>query len=289
MPSRLIREGIIDSERIDKLDWPEEVFYRRLMSKVDDHGLFDARLKTLRTGLYPLRVDRVREADIARWIAACETAGVIALYEHGGKPYGQMADTRWQARSQPKYPVPPWGKDAPPVTHVSDGKQPPSDGKQLPAAVHSDVVVGVVGDDKRPPQASPVAPTGKTPKAEKGSKRCPESFAVGKAEVLWAKKHAPGVDVPRETIKFRNHTFRAARSDWPATWQNWILEAADRQAGRPAGSSAKSFREMSDDAAAETMRGMTGGLMGGRDAPESETSRETLEMEGSHGSLTDDR
>lgn len=106
MPSRLLREGILTSERIEQLDAPAEVFYRRLMSKVDDHGLYDARPSILRSSLYPLRVDRVREADIARWIAACEKAGVIALYHCGGKPYLQMLDTRWQARSEPKYPLP---------------------------------------------------------------------------------------------------------------------------------------------------------------------------------------
>ena len=106
MPSRLLREGILTSERIEELDAPAEVFYRRLMSKVDDHGLYDARPSILRSSLYPLRVDRVREADITRWMAACQKAGVIALYQHDGKPYLQMVDTRWQARSEPKYPLP---------------------------------------------------------------------------------------------------------------------------------------------------------------------------------------
>ena len=94
------------SERIDQLDAPAEVFYRRLMSKVDDHGLYDARPSILRSSLFPLRVDRVREADITRWMAACQKAGVIALYQHDGKPYLQMLDTRWQARSEPKHPIP---------------------------------------------------------------------------------------------------------------------------------------------------------------------------------------
>lgn len=106
MPSRLIREGILTSDRIDQLDAAGEVFYRRLMSKVDDHGLYDARPLILRASLFPLRVDRVREADISRWIAACEKAGLIALYSHDGKPFLQMRDTRWSARSEPKYPLP---------------------------------------------------------------------------------------------------------------------------------------------------------------------------------------
>jgi len=107
VPNRIIREGILTSDRIEQLDAPAEVFYRRLMSKVDDYGLYDARPSILRSSLYPLRVDRVREADIARWIAACEKAGVIALHQHDGKPYLQMVDTRWQARSEAKYPLPP--------------------------------------------------------------------------------------------------------------------------------------------------------------------------------------
>ena len=106
MPNRILREGILTSDRIESLDAPSEVFYRRLMSKVDDHGLYDARPSILRSSLYPLRIDRVREADIARWIAACEKAGVIALYQHDGKPYLRMLDTRWQARSEAKYPMP---------------------------------------------------------------------------------------------------------------------------------------------------------------------------------------
>lgn len=106
MPTRLLREGILTSERIDQLDAPAEVFYRRLMSKVDDHGLYDARPSILRSSLFPLRVDRVREADISRWIAACEKAGLIALYQHDGKPFMRMLDTRWTARSEPKYPLP---------------------------------------------------------------------------------------------------------------------------------------------------------------------------------------
>lgn len=113
MPNRILREGILTSDRMDKLDAPSEVFYRRLMSKVDDFGLHDARPSIIRSFLFPLRSDRVREADITRWIAACEKAGVIALYTREGKPYLQMLDTEWQTRSEPKCPLPPWGKGKP--------------------------------------------------------------------------------------------------------------------------------------------------------------------------------
>jgi hypothetical protein len=101
-------------------------------------------LSVLRTSLYPLRVDRVREADIARWIAACETAGVIALYEHGGKPYLQMLDTRWTARSEPKFPLPTDGGSMPmrPAENTC---------KQVNATVPVFGVVVVVEDVASPP------------------------------------------------------------------------------------------------------------------------------------------
>lgn len=106
MPNRVIREGIITSDRVDQLDNAAEVFYRRLLNKVDDHGLYDARPSILRANLFPLRVDRVREADCTRWMAACQMAGLIVLYEAGGKPYLKVLNTNWQVRSEPKYPEP---------------------------------------------------------------------------------------------------------------------------------------------------------------------------------------
>lgn len=106
MPNRIIREGIITSDRVDELDAAGEVFYRRLLNKVDDHGLYDARPSILRANLYPLRLDRVREADISRWMAACQKAGLIVFYEAGGKPFLKVLNTNWQVRSEPKYPQP---------------------------------------------------------------------------------------------------------------------------------------------------------------------------------------
>jgi hypothetical protein len=175
MPNRIIREGILTSERVDSLDAPAEVFYRRLMSKVDDHGLYDARPSILRSSLFPLRVDRVREADITRWIAACEKAGVIALYSHDGKPLLQMLDTRWQARSEPKYPLP--------TAAGSTGLQPPDNSCAQVIASAPVFVVGVEDVDV-------------TPKAPKG--------AGGRFEKFWgAYPNKVGKDAARRAFEKR--------------------------------------------------------------------------------------
>lgn len=112
MPNRIIRAGIISSDRVNCLDHAAEVFYRRLLNMIDDHGLYDARPSILRATLYPLRIDRVREADISRWLTNCQTAGLILLYEAESKPYLKVLNTQWESRSKPKYPQPPKTENA---------------------------------------------------------------------------------------------------------------------------------------------------------------------------------
>jgi uncharacterized protein YdaU (DUF1376 family) len=65
------------------------------------------------------------------------------------------------------------------------------------------------------------------PRKPRPAKRCPEDFDPGPEGLQWAAEHAPGVDVRAETAKLRDHTFATARSDWLATWRNWIRKAAE--------------------------------------------------------------
>ena len=113
MPSRLIREGILTSDRVNKLSLRAEVFYRRLMSKVDDYGLFDARPAILRASLYPLRLSeniseqlKTTENDCLQMLAECIEAVLVIVFKDNGKLYLQMLDTKWKTRSEAKYPMP---------------------------------------------------------------------------------------------------------------------------------------------------------------------------------------
>lgn len=107
MPNRILREGILTSERVNKLSWPAEVFYRRLMSAVDDFGRYWAKEELLRAGLYPLLLDRVGNPDIAKWLAECADAGLVRTYTVEGKLYLQLLDFRQQVRAaRSKFPEP---------------------------------------------------------------------------------------------------------------------------------------------------------------------------------------
>lgn len=100
MPNRILREGILTSERVARLGWPAEVFYRRLMSVVDDFGRYYATPMLLRAACYPLHLDKVSDSDIGKWLAVCAEADLVRVYPaEDGKRYLQMVDFRQQVRA----------------------------------------------------------------------------------------------------------------------------------------------------------------------------------------------
>ena len=78
MPNRILRDWT-DSEPINSLTVQAEVFFVRLIMKADDFGRFNASPKLLRSLLFPIR-DGVRDTDITRWLAECESAGLLRVY-----------------------------------------------------------------------------------------------------------------------------------------------------------------------------------------------------------------
>lgn len=106
MPSRVLREGILTSERVNQLSPLAELFYRRLMSVADDHGRYFAHPALLRSACYPLRVERVKESEVQRWLEECERADLLATYTVGHTKYVQLFDFHQRPRHRSKYPDP---------------------------------------------------------------------------------------------------------------------------------------------------------------------------------------
>lgn len=107
MPNRILREGILTSERVNALSWEAEVFYRRLMSVVDDYGRYTAHPSLLRAALYPLKLETVRDANLERLLACVVQARLVRVYEVDGKRYLEMLDFRQQVRAKDsKFPAP---------------------------------------------------------------------------------------------------------------------------------------------------------------------------------------
>lgn len=224
MPNRIVREAILSSEKVAALGWPEEVFYRRLMSVVDDYGRTEANPQLLRSKCYPLQTDAVRAADISRWMAACQKAGLILCYAVVGKQYLEVLNFGQQQRSASKFP------------------QAPADainGNHLPADAHLDVVVvgGVAGI------SSDLLPESEQPPSEFSIPLIDGTDYQVPAKLVdeWKATYL-AVDVPQELREMRawslaNKTKRKTRRGIESFIVKWLGKAQDtpsRAGQRPA-------------------------------------------------------
>lgn len=225
MPSRILREGILTSDRVNSLTAAGEVFYRRLMSVVDDYGRFDGRPGLLRVSCFPLRVDAVREADISRWIAECVMAGLIVLYAVDGKQYLEMQDFKQQQRAKSKYPPPSDGR----LLNTCE-----ADAKQVLSKSSADVhLVGFGVGDVSEGGISSEPLTGSEPMSgfaiplNDGS----EHAVTARTLAEWVKSF-PAVDVEQELREMRawalaNPTKRKTKRGIEAFAVRWLGKAQD--------------------------------------------------------------
>jgi hypothetical protein len=142
MPVRILREGILTSERVDLLSPAAEVFYRRLMSVVDDFGRYYANPKLLRSACYPLK-EKLESEQVLQWMNECVSAGLIVAYQHENKDYLQVERFCQQVRAKKsKFPDPIAGAKNP----LAVAKQLPENDEQTPESAHLVGDVGEVGD-----------------------------------------------------------------------------------------------------------------------------------------------
>ena len=108
MPNRYVREDAIESEAVNGLSWQAEVFWRRLLNRVDDFGRYSAHRELLRAALFPLQLDKVSSSDIGKLLLECEQAGLVRTWKTAnGKEF--LALTKWERgrADKSKYPDPP--------------------------------------------------------------------------------------------------------------------------------------------------------------------------------------
>src|ERR1043165_4726506 len=107
MPSRILREQILTSERVNALSLSAELFYRRLMSIVDDYGRTELQLQILRAKCYPLQLDRVTVDDVEAWLNECSSGAdpLITIYSVGSKRYVEVSNFGQRTRGASKYPA----------------------------------------------------------------------------------------------------------------------------------------------------------------------------------------
>lgn len=126
MPSRLIREGVLDSERIFRAGEAAEVLFMRLMLVADDHGRFDGRVSVICRRCWP--IGGPTEKDVLDRLVALTENGLVTTYEVDGKPFIYIPNFNQRLRTKTsKYPEPP--NDPPPIVRQMPDKQPADGGR----------------------------------------------------------------------------------------------------------------------------------------------------------------
>ena len=194
VPNRILREGIITSERVARLSWPAEVFYRRLMSVVDDFGRFFGRPTLIRAACYPLQIGKVRDADITKWLTDAQRAGLVRLYEVSTTPYLELVDFRQQVRAKKsKFPDPVNGAEHAISECVAPAQQPAE-----PRATRMELDA------------------------------LPEQWRT------FCQAERPHLDPQTVFFTFRDHWRAnahrptAKKLDWAAAWRNWVRREGKR-------------------------------------------------------------
>lgn len=114
MPNRLLKEGIVDSEKINQLSAQAEVFFYRLLVVSDDFGRMDGRTCILKARCFPLK--DYANNEIEEFLLQLKTAKLLFTYEIKGMLYIQLNNWSQRQRSHGKYPPPIDGQ-------LSDNKQ----------------------------------------------------------------------------------------------------------------------------------------------------------------------
>ncbi len=110
MPNRILKESITTSDTIDCLSAEEERLFYRLLVKCDDYGRFDARPLVILGQCFPLKIGKIGNKTIQRWLSKLEQVGLLRLYVAEDRPYLQMKtfSKHQQVRAtKSRYPGPP--------------------------------------------------------------------------------------------------------------------------------------------------------------------------------------
>lgn len=113
MPNRVVRDGILDSRAVGELTDEAELFYRKLMSIVDDFGRCEADLGMLRLKCFPRKLETWQIDKIASCIKEVSSIltddglPLVCHYQSGSKRYLQINNFNQRVRSEKsKFPGP---------------------------------------------------------------------------------------------------------------------------------------------------------------------------------------
>lgn len=221
--SRNIKPGFFTNDDLGELDPLARLLFAGMWTIADRSGRLEDRPKKIKAEVLPYD-----NCDAEAFLTQLAERGFILRYEAGGKRFIQVL--AWGKHQNPHC------KEAPSTIPAPDGHTDETEAtpdKHGASTVQTQVEqpplpeqAGLIPDSLNliPDSLVSVEPKSAKPRA---ARKCPDSFVITDDLKAWAQAECPVVDLARETAKFRDHTFKTAISDWPATWRNWMRKASD--------------------------------------------------------------
>jgi hypothetical protein len=246
MGSRVLRDDLWTSERVNALHDKTFRLYICLINAADDYGLVEVGFGAIRRAAPLLSWSR---EEVAKMLGELTDAELIRPYQHEGKPYAAMEKWRANVNSyRPKNPIPSfgmghcgiplWFKDfktrraaalilkhlpiesGPPAVHESPTRDALETKREEVRGKREEVREKKKEKDGRAPRARrPVVPI-------------PDDFALTDALIAHGKKLGlTGSEVERAFGRFCDNARAKAHTyaDWPAAFRTWCGFDADRK------------------------------------------------------------
>ena len=223
MPTRLVRDGILDSKAVNSLSEEAELFYRRVMSIVDDYGRFEADADLIRARAFPRQFDRWTPERIARCLT--ETSGdsrLITVYLCRNKKVFQINNFGQRVQAKPKYP----GPDEPCST-VVHGESPSRASRARTESESESESESETKAESLP--ASPKNGSAATHGSRLIADQLPEEWGFWCfTELQWPTERAQSVWLNFRDYWTEQPGAKGRKVNWIGTWRNWCRkEAAD--------------------------------------------------------------
>ena len=221
MPTRILRDGIIDSRAVNALSEPGEILYRRLMSIVDDYGRFEADPELIRARCFPRQLDRwtiQRITDILPELTVIHgDLRLVTVYAVESKKYLQINNFGQRVQCKEKYPSPDSREST--VIHGDS----PSSRSRSRSRSRSSVVEGALVNAPEKSGASKKHRISETTLPQEW-----HQWAFDKYNWDWARS-------TRTFEKFLNYwqSKGELRADWKASWRTWVINDEERNPSKP--------------------------------------------------------
>lgn len=117
MPNRVLRDGLLTSEKINHCSDSAQMLFVRIMLIVDDYGRFHGIPELIKSACYPF--DSKLLSDVSKLLSELITNDLIMLYEVDNKKYMMIKNFNQRLRQMKiKYPAP--TDDSKPLSIVSN-------------------------------------------------------------------------------------------------------------------------------------------------------------------------